>query len=216
MDPTFLAGNIRTLVGLNLWLVTPKAPEKTTPFQLTIEHYDNLLAETKKAEQLKKAELQKKARLAILEDQAKRNKEDRICQRCFSLFTYYYPLGQSSPFKEIIPSGEMDPDILCHICKDLLCTICKAKMCLEIEEIPDQTCAACIKHCTCCGKILQKTEDQTLDLCTACNALNNTTATANAPVKCLTCDKIISRSSEIRIRMCRQCLADSLLDSDAD
>jgi hypothetical protein len=164
MDPIFLAEHIRTVVGLNLWLVTPKAPEKTTPFQITIEHYDHFLAETKRAEQLKKADQQKKALLAKLEDQAKRNKEDCTCQHCFSLFTYYYPLGQSSPFKEIIPSGEMDPDLLCHICKDLLCTICKATICLEIEEITHQTCAICIKRCTCCQKILQKTEDQTLDL----------------------------------------------------
>jgi hypothetical protein len=85
MTPTFLAENIRTLVELNLWLVKPKAPEKTTPFQLTIEHYDHFLAETKKAEQLKKAEQQQKICLALLEDQAKRNKEDSACQHCFSL-----------------------------------------------------------------------------------------------------------------------------------
>jgi hypothetical protein len=36
MSPTFLAENIRTLVALQLWLVKPKAPEKTIPFQLTI------------------------------------------------------------------------------------------------------------------------------------------------------------------------------------
>jgi hypothetical protein len=216
MDPVFLAEHIRTIVSLNLWLVTPKAPEKTTPFQLTIEHYDHFLAETKKAEKLKKAEQQKRELLARLEDQAKRDKEDRTCKHCMSLFTYYYPIGKSSPFTEIIPLGEMDPDWLCHVCKDLLCTTCKAKMCLEIEEITNQTCDTCIKHCTCCGKIFQKTEDQTLDLCTACNALRNTTAAANAPVKCLTCDKTLTRSSEIQIRMCRECLAIAMLDSDND